>query len=77
MEKTNNNKTCIKCKSDFVYFPNETWWDYSCFTTVKLARCPECGCVQAIKYEEPHDVNNDTRYYKYKSPRAIKKICNT
>ena len=77
MEKASNNKTCIKCKSDFIFFPDETWWDYSCFTVVKLVRCPECGCIQAIKYEEPHDVNKDTRYYDYKSPRAIKKIHNT
>lgn len=65
MEKSsNNNKTCIKCGTDFICFPNETWWDYSGFTIVKLVRCPECGCIQAIKYEEPHDVNNDMRYYR-------------
>lgn len=66
MEKSsNNNKTCIKCGIDFVYFPDETWWDYRGFTNTKLTTCSNCGCIQAIKYEKPHDVNNDIRYYEY------------
>lgn len=68
---SSNNKICIKCKSDFVYFPNETWWDYNGFTNTKLARCPECGCIQAVKYELSHDVNYDPRYYEYKSQKRF------
>lgn len=65
MEELSNNTTCIKCGSDFVYFPDETWWDHSNFTNVKLVKCSFCGCTQSVKYEEPHNVNNDIRYYKY------------
>ena len=61
MEKS--SKKCIKCGNKFEYSPEDTWWDYSGFSDVKLVRCP-CGCIQAIKYGKSHDVNNDARYYK-------------
>ena len=71
LESSKNNNTCIKCKTDFVYFPNETWWDYSGCTNTKLTTCPNCGCVQAVKYEEQPEVNFDIRYYEYNRHRAI------
>lgn len=64
MEKSSNhNKTCIKCGDDFIYFPEETYWDYSGSTNTKLVKCPICGTVQSIKYEEQINPNFDERYY--------------
>lgn len=45
---------------------SETWWDYSAIGyNIKLIRCPKCGHVQPIKYEEEIGlrVNEDPRYY--------------
>lgn len=64
-ELSKHNKTCIKCNINFIWYEKDAWWDYSGFTNVKLLKCPECGCTQAVKYNEPHDVNNDKRYYEY------------
>lgn len=58
-----NCKECIKCKEDFVFFPNETYWDESGSSSVKLVKCPYCGTPQALKFGKLHDVNNDDRYY--------------
>lgn len=67
MELIRSSKQCKKCKSKFDYTADETWWDYSGFTNTKLVKCPDCGCIQAIKYEESFglDVNNDLRFYEY------------
>lgn len=62
-EQNKHNKDCIKCKSNFMWFPEQTWWDYSGSTNTKLTRCPECGCIQAIKYEEQINSNYDRRYF--------------
>lgn len=62
-EKT-NNKVCSKCKEDFIYKQEETWWNEQGMSSVKLVKCPYCGCIQAIKFGELHDVNKDARYYK-------------
>lgn len=61
-----NYKTCSKCKESFVYFPDEVKWiDYGTYS-VKVCKCPYCGTVQSIKFEDAfgQDVNNDKRYYK-------------
>ena len=59
-----NTKTCIKCKEDFVWFPEESWWDYKNYTPAKLVKCPYCGCIQAVRYESEKNLNFDARYYK-------------
>ena len=58
-----NTKTCIKCKEDFIWFPDEAWWDYKNYTPAKLVKCP-CGCIQAVKYEKEINPNFDARFYK-------------
>ena len=63
MEKS--SKKCVKCGERFEFSQKDTWWDYSGYSDVKLVKCP-CGCIQAINYGKPHDVNNDERYYDYK-----------
>ena len=62
------NKKCKKCESDFSYTFDDVWWDYKGYTNTKLVKCPECGCIQAVKYEDSFglDVNNDRRFYEYK-----------
>ena len=51
-------------KEDFIYYQEETWWDEKGMSSVKLTKCPYCGCIQSIKYGTLHDVNKDERYYK-------------
>ena len=58
-----NHHACKKCKDDFVYKLNETWWDYKGSTDTKLVKCPYCGTIQAIKYIVPKNINEDVRYY--------------
>lgn len=60
-----NSKECIKCKTDFVYFSNKTWWDYNGFTNTKLTKCPNCNTINPVKYEDIAGlyVNTDKRYY--------------
>lgn len=60
-----NNLTCKKCDENFVYFQEETWWDYSGINNVNLVKCPNCGCINAIKYENIINPNIDKRYFEY------------
>lgn len=59
-----HSKKCIKCKDSFIWFEKEAWWDYQGTEPVKLTRCPYCGTIQALKYEELINPNFDERYYK-------------
>lgn len=55
---------CKDCKTDMI---NAV--DYSGGTYITyLARCPECGKVRIIKFEEDKhlNLNFDKRYYEYK-----------
>ena len=61
-EQSKHVKTCIKCHEDFIWYEKESRWDYTGSTDTKLITCP-CGCVQAVKYIEPINVNFDKRYY--------------
>ena len=63
-----HNKTCSKCKENFVYFPDEVKWiDYGTYS-VKVCTCPYCGTVQSIKFENASglNLNNDSKYYTYR-----------
>lgn len=62
-ESSKHNAKCIKCKQDFVWFPEEAYWDYSGTTDTKLVKCPECGCLQPIQYREQINPNFDHRFY--------------
>lgn len=66
IRSSKHDKKCKKCNSKFTYTDNQSWWDYSGFTNTKLVKCPDCGCVQPVKYDERGlDVNNDSRFYEY------------
>lgn len=65
-ESSKHNKDCIKCKHNFVWFPEQAWWDYSGTSDTKLVRCPECGCIQSVQYKEQINPNYDRRAYGFK-----------
>ena len=49
-------RKCCRCKKDFTYKNEETWWDFKGMDyDAKLVRCPLCGCINIIKYEEMPD----------------------
>ena len=73
-EQNKHNKTCIKCREDFIWYEKDTWWDYTGMTDTKLVKCPDCNTINVVKFKELHDVNNDKRYYEYNRKRAIKKM---
>ena len=62
-ERSKHNKTCIKCKENFIWYEKEAWWDYTGYTDTKLTSCPYCQCVQPVKYIEQNNVNLDRRYF--------------
>lgn len=60
-----HNKTCTKCKENFVYMPDEIkWFDYGTYSA-KTTTCPYCGNINVIKYVNASGlyVNDDNRYY--------------
>lgn len=58
---------CEKCHDNFVYFPDETFWDEKSGYSTKLTKCPSCGCINVIKRSRDYgvDVNRDLRFYEY------------
>ena len=62
------SKKCKKCKSKFSYTPEDTYWDENGYGySTKLVKCPDCGCINVIKYDEDSglDLNSDLRFYEY------------
>jgi hypothetical protein len=60
------HKECKKCKTIFSYSPEDIWWDESgTGYSTKLCKCPECGCINVIQYNEDRslDINNDRRFF--------------
>ena len=58
---------CKSCESNFVFKPDETWFDeHGTGYSTKLCRCPYCNKIVALRYIEDYglDVNSDERYYK-------------
>ncbi len=60
-----NRKQCIKCEEDFWYSSEDCQWDYKGITPVKVTKCPQCKCIQAVKFEKIYNVNTDTKFYTY------------
>lgn len=63
----NEYKECKKCDVIFTYTSDEVWWDEKGYGySTKLVKCPYCGCINVIQYNEDYgnDVNNDERFYK-------------
>ena len=56
MEDRKKRTQCAKCKRYFDYVERDTWWDYKGMDyDAKLVKCPECGCINVIKYVEMPD----------------------
>ena len=62
-EQSKHNKTCIKCKENFIWYEKDAYWDYTGYTDTKLTSCPYCGCKQAVKYNEQINPNLDRRFF--------------
>ena len=62
-----NYCTCKKCKSSFKFKPDETFWDeHGTGYSVKLVKCPVCGCVNVVEHIEDYGFskqNDDVRWY--------------
>lgn len=66
-EAKQNYGHCSACDLDFVFKPDEQWFDeHGLGYSTKLCRCPYCGKIVILKYIEDHnlDVNSDERFYK-------------
>lgn len=56
MEDRKKRHRCAKCAGHFDYVERDTWWDYKGMDyDAKLVECPECGCINVIKYVEMPD----------------------
>lgn len=65
--ETQNFGRCKSCKSDFVYQPENTWFDEHGYGySTKLTKCPYCKKIVVLKHIEDRglNVNFDDRYYK-------------
>lgn len=65
-EDKKNNCTCKKCKSNFVFKPDETRWIEQGMYSEKVVKCPDCGCVNVVKYVDGFNQNPNwnSRYFK-------------
>ncbi len=46
-------KRCKKCAEVFYYTENDAFWDYEGMNyDAKLVKCPNCECINVIKYVE-------------------------
>lgn len=58
-----SSKECVKCNESFCYSSEECKWDYKGLQPVKIVECPNCGCVQAVRYEKIKNINTDKRFF--------------
>ena len=63
--ETQNNCVCKKCHESFIYKPDAIWWVERGTYSEKLVKCPECGCVNVVKYIDGFNQNPniDYRYF--------------
>ena len=61
-----NWATCSKCDTEFIFLPEEAWWNEQGTYSVKLTKCPCCKTINAVKYINAAGlyVNSDRQYYK-------------
>lgn len=63
-EDRKNNCTCKKCKSNFVFMPDETYWVEQGMYSEKVVKCTHCECVNVVKYVDGFN-QNPNWYGKY------------
>lgn len=63
--KRQNSCECKKCHTHYIFKPDEAKWiEYGTYS-VKVATCPDCGCVNVVKYQDGFNQNPnlDRRYF--------------
>ena len=65
-EDKKHNCTCKRCKTNFVYKADDTRWIEQGMYSEKVTNCPECGCINVVKYVDGFNQNPnwDKRYFK-------------
>ena len=62
-----NQSTCKKCNSSFIFKSDECWWDDHGYSySTKLTRCPHCNSIVVVKNVEDYGfskLNSDKRYF--------------
>ena len=58
--------TCKKCKESFIFKSDESWWIEQGTYSEKVTKCPHCGCINVVKYQDGFNQNPnfDRRYFK-------------
>lgn len=74
-----NNHKCSKCNENFVYFPNEVFWDEHGFGySTKLTHCPYCGQLNILKYYEDRAMNKlNYNDWEYETATSLRRKKNT
>ena len=64
--RSQNNCMCKKCGSFFIFKSDEARWIERGMYSEKIVKCPECECVNVVKYQDGFNQNPnfDRRYYK-------------
>ena len=66
-EVSKNRCECAKCHTDFVFKPDECWWDEKGYGySTKLCKCKNCGTINVVKHSEDYGfsrMNYDRRLY--------------
>ena len=65
-EDKKNNCTCKKCHTNFIFKPDECSWFEQGMYSEKVTKCPECGCINVVKYVDGFNQNPNwnKRYFK-------------
>lgn len=61
----NETYMCKKCDLIFDYNQEDAFWKEFSTYSVKLIRCPKCGCLNTVRIieDESLQVNFDEKYY--------------
>lgn len=64
-EDKKNNCTCKKCRTNFIFKPDECLWIEQGMYSEKVTKCQECGCINVVKYVDGFNQNPnwDKRYF--------------
>ena len=64
--RTQNNCLCKKCHESFMFKPDDAHWIEQGMYSEKVVKCPECGCINVVKYQDGFNQNPnfDRRYFK-------------
>lgn len=64
-ENKKSNCRCVKCKANFVFKADECkFYEFGTYSD-KTIVCPECGCINSVKYIDGFNQNPnwDKRYF--------------